>query len=61
MNKIIIVSIANGIFITINNKNGTISGILLDSTYAIHFLRLSKISLPSLIPKTIELKSSVNN
>ncbi len=32
MNNIIIISIARGILIAINNKNGTISGMLLEST-----------------------------
>ena len=47
--------------IAINAKNGIISGIFEDNTYAIHFFRFSKISLPSLIPKTIDAKSSSSN
>lgn len=39
-------------------KNGKISGILLVNVYAIDFFKLSKISLPSSIPFTIEQKLS---
>jgi len=39
-------------------RKGTISGTFDDKTYVIHFFKLLKICLPSLIPKTIDPKSS---
>ena len=49
-----------GIFIAINAKKGIISGTFEESTYAATFFKLSNINLPSLTPKTIELKSSLS-
>lgn len=43
------------------NINGMISGMLDYRVYAIDFFKLSKISLPSSIPLTIELKLSSSN
>lgn len=43
-----------------NDRKGTNSGMLEDSVYVIDFLRLSKITLPSSTPLTMELKSSSN-
>jgi len=41
-------------------RNGVISGIFEESVYAMDFFKLSKISLPSSTPFTIELKLSSN-
>jgi len=43
---------------TMKSKNGIISGMFEAKMYAIDFLRLSKIFLPSSIPKIIAEKSS---
>lgn len=43
------------------NKNGAISGMFDERVYAMDFFKLSKISLPSSTPFTIEVKSSLRS
>lgn len=58
MHKINTVVSGNGTEKIMKKMNGQISGMFEVSVYAIDFFKLSKISLPSSTPFTIELKLS---
>mmetsp|Transcript_39307 Transcript_39307/g.99062 ORF Transcript_39307/g.99062 Transcript_39307/m.99062 type:complete len:280 (-) Transcript_39307:1742-2581(-) len=48
----------SGIWMTMNSRKGTSSGMLDDSVYAMDFLRLSKMRRPSSTPRTMDAKLS---
>jgi len=58
MQRINTVERGRGVYKMMKKMNGAISGMLEESVYAIDFLRLSKISLPSSTPFTMEEKLS---
>merc|ERR1719331_3243941 len=58
MQRIVTVPKGKGTSARMNKRNGEISGMLEVRVYAIDFFRLSKISLPSSTPVTIEAKLS---